>query len=416
LAVMKGYSKVHPRLPKGGRDGGRDIQAKYEGDLCFGAVGFVNDAADIKQHRDQIKRKFRNDLKSACSGKSEQNESAKAFVFFTNVGLTPTIIAGLKAQASEAGMAYCDILDREHLRIALDSSKGYAIRFRYLDIALSDAEQKDFFSTWADEINAMMVSELGGIDQTIKRVQFLLEAQFLVDSLTTVVRLDKSLWDATKGNFVFQTSLSLQTHSDGLIGLYAGGGNEPIVQTPEQLEASGENWPRNSQFGYSFDWLIPGTPQYKKYVEEFESLEQPSIEKTKDKKCIDYVRTFSSSGILDVSKEVFDFWSGCQPFLHRFSPTFKLIELDSCMILFDCSRAFADAIENITILANGYELLNLSKEDWKVMPGSFDRFKLPKEATQTRDSSEWATLRPSKMSSAFTIDLMSRTPRRYDWK
>jgi hypothetical protein len=88
LSVQPDYSAVEPRLPKGGPDGGRDIQGLYKEELCFGAVGFVNDATDTDQHRDQIQKKFKDDLKSSLEVRSG-SDKPKVFVFFTNVSLTP---------------------------------------------------------------------------------------------------------------------------------------------------------------------------------------------------------------------------------------------------------------------------------------------------------------------------------------
>jgi len=51
LSVQDDYSDVRPRLPKGGPDGGRDLQGSHKANLLFGAVGFVNDATDLDQHR-----------------------------------------------------------------------------------------------------------------------------------------------------------------------------------------------------------------------------------------------------------------------------------------------------------------------------------------------------------------------------
>jgi hypothetical protein len=85
------------------------------------------------------------------------------------------------------------------------------------------------------------------------------------------------------------------------------------------------------------------------------------------------------------------------------------------MILFDCSKEIADHISEILIVGGGYELLKLDTSDFNAVKGSFDRLKLPKEGKQEADSHEWTTLRPSTFSSAFSIDLMHKTPTRYDW-
>ncbi|RWO46324.1 hypothetical protein [Mesorhizobium sp.] len=413
LSVQNGYSDVRPRLPKGGPDGGRDVQATYNGDICFGAIGFTNDATDLDDHRKQINKKFKGDLASAIKAQKKDGIERIGFVFFTNVGLTPTIVDDMKKLAYGKGIVHCDIFDRERLRIALDSNRGYAIRFRYLDIPLSDAEQKDFFTTWASEINSVVGPGLRGLDQATKRIQFLLEAQLVLDSLAVVVRLDSSLWGVSKGEVVFQATLSLRVHSDGLIGLVFGGGNVSIVQTPDQLKKSRDKFPRNRQYGYCFSWMLPGTPQYTRYFEGVDKLEHPTNAAGEDKE--GHIRTSSSSGVLDIERNTVGFSALSEPFLERFQPSFRALELDGCMILFDCNRDFAEHIEEISVVGNGYEFLRLSKKDWRIEKGKFSRLNLPKEAHQTEDSAEWVTLRPSRASSAFTIDLMASTPRRYDW-
>jgi hypothetical protein len=63
----------------------------------------------------------------------------------------------------------------------------------------------------------------------------------------------------------------------------------------------------------------------------------------------------------------------------------------------------------------GYELLSLKKEDFQLETGSYERLKMPQEAKQNMNSHEWVTLRPTILSSCFHIDLMDRTPLRYNW-
>jgi hypothetical protein len=409
LATLPGYKDVKPRSPKGGRDGGRDISAFYNGELCFGAVGFVNDATDLTQHRTQIEGKFRGDLQTALHARDEFGNSPKVFVFFTNVGLTPGIIDGLKNETRNAGITSCDVLDRERIRIALDSSKGYATRFRYLDLSLSDAEQKDFFSTWAQELNSMVSSRMGDLDQSTKRIQFLLEAQMLVDSVKTVVHFDCPLGEIAGGNYIFQTDLNLYANSDGLMGYHFGGGSFPIQQTLKQWEDAGRPRASNSQYRYSFAWVIEGTQAY---IQQFEDGRQPECPKKSDRPL---VRTFTSSGILELDKKVLTFESGSKPFINRFYPSFPLIALDHCWILFTCTRTLAARIASIFIYANGYELLHLERSDWNVEASEADRFILPKEASDLPSETEIAVLRPKLHSSIFSIELMHNTPRRYNW-
>ena len=45
LAIDKRFSDVRPRNPRGGPDGGRDIEAVFrQAQLAYAAVGFVNQA------------------------------------------------------------------------------------------------------------------------------------------------------------------------------------------------------------------------------------------------------------------------------------------------------------------------------------------------------------------------------------
>lgn len=413
LTVQDDYTDVRPRLPKGGPDGGRDLQGYHKENLLFGAVGFVNDATDLDQHRIQIKKKFKEDLKNALRPKKGGSPQPLAFVFFTNVGLTPGIITELQKHAYAKGIDYCDIFDRERTRIVLDSNRGYAIRFRYLDIPLSDAEQKDFFGAWADEINLAIGSGLKGIDQTTKRIQFLLESQLLLNNLGTIVKLESTVWEACKGEFFFQTMLSLRVHSDGLMSLTFGGGTKEISEPLDERNPRQKKPTISSQYGFGFSWLLPETPQYQRYVEGIENQENPK--NVKDDEKLEYIRTSRSSGILELDKSHLYFRSLSEPFGDRFEPTCKLIELDSCLILFECNKEIADHIEEIVIVGGGYELLKLSKADIRPETCSFDRLKVPIEGKHEKDDHDWTTLRPSTMNSCFSIDLMSNTPRRYDW-
>lgn len=412
LSVQDGYTELQPRLPKGGPDGGRDIQGFYKGDLCFGAVGFVNDASDADQHRAQIRSKFSDDLENALKSK-EEKPTPKGFVFFTNVGLTPGIIGELQKLAYGRGVSYCEILDRERLRLILDSNRGYAIRFRYLDISLSDAEQKDFFSTWADGIASLIGSGIAGIDQTAKKIQFLIESQLLLDNLATIVKLDAPIWEVCKGEFFFQTMLALRVHSQGLMAFYFGGGTDKIIESPEKRQTGARELTGNTQYNFGFSWIIPGTEQHMPYKGLEDELECPKGDRNKDR--MEHIRTSGSHGSLEVQQDTLYFRILSEPFLYRFEPTCKLLELHGSMVLFDCSKEIADHISEIMIYGGGYELLTLNRSDFKCEKGSYDRLNVPKEGKHEADSHEWITLRPSNMNSAFSIELMHKTPKRYDW-
>jgi hypothetical protein len=85
LAIDSRFSEVRPRHPKGGPDGGRDIEALYrQSQLAFGAVGFINQANDSSQQKNAITKKYWADLTSALRA----DPKPEMFVFFTNLSLT----------------------------------------------------------------------------------------------------------------------------------------------------------------------------------------------------------------------------------------------------------------------------------------------------------------------------------------
>jgi len=413
LAVQPGYTEIHPRLPEGGPDGGKDIEGLYEGKPCVGAVGFINNASDTKEHRDRAKAKFKEDLDRVIDSNNGAHQIFECFVFFTNVALTPTIIKNCKKLAYDGGINNCDIYDRERIRIALDSNRGYAIRLRYLDIPLNDAEQKDFFGAWGDEINDAIGAKFLGIDKATKRIQFLLEAGLLVDHLSVRVKLTDSIWNACRSEFFFQTTLALRAHVDGLAMLTFGGGTAEIKESFEEWAARETSHTKNSQYGFAFSKILQGMPKYDQFVDGVEHLEHS---KRSDNLAFEKeIRTHASEATLPPDSKVLYFEALSEPFIHRFFPTCKLIELDRSFILFDCSRDLAENIEEITIYANEYELLKIYKNEMRVEDGKFERLRIPKEGKQVADSGDWVTIRPSGTISCFTIDLGAKTPKRFDW-
>ena len=149
LALDPHYSDVTPRHPSGGPDGGRDLEAVFDGErIAYGAVGFHNGANDSDEQKKQIRSKFSSDLKSALAAKSD----LKVFAFLTNLHFTMGEQSEMREEVLKAGIERCDILDRERLRIELDSPAGFFVRFQYLNIPLSEAEQASFLAHYGDRI------------------------------------------------------------------------------------------------------------------------------------------------------------------------------------------------------------------------------------------------------------------------
>lgn len=103
LATDPRFSEVRPRHPRGGPDGGRDMEAVYRGEhRAFGAVGFVNQANDANEQRRSVESKFAADLERALAATDELG----AFVFFTNVNFTIGEKDQLIQQAKASGVPF----------------------------------------------------------------------------------------------------------------------------------------------------------------------------------------------------------------------------------------------------------------------------------------------------------------------
>ena len=190
LSIDKRFSNVKPRHPRGGPDGGRDLEAIYDNKYeTFGAVGFMNSPSDSDADRNQLIRKFKSDFLRAI----KEAPDLKAFVFFTNVNLTISEKETLINQSIKEGLIFCDILDRERLRIVLDSPDGLSIRYQYLNISLSDAEQASFFAKWGDDIQGLIISSFQAIDSRLNRIQFIQESVRPLRNIRLLIELEKEL-------------------------------------------------------------------------------------------------------------------------------------------------------------------------------------------------------------------------------
>ncbi len=198
LAIDKRFSDVRPRHPRGGPDGGRDIEAVFrQGQRAFGAVGFVNQANDSDEQKRKIKGKFSDDLQSALSADPKPD----VFVFFTNIILTIGEKDTLVADAKAAQFTYCDIFDRERIRIILDNADGFSIRFQYLGLPLSEAEQSSFFAKWGDDIQSVVSTGFQRIEKELDRILFLQEAADVMSDLTLGFELDRAYSADDIGHF-----------------------------------------------------------------------------------------------------------------------------------------------------------------------------------------------------------------------
>lgn len=198
LSLNQKYSDIRPRRPKGGPDGGRDIEAFYDDSyIVWGAVGFRNSANDSKEDKKWIKQKFEDDLKSAL----DENPNLKGFVFFTNVDLTPAEEAELKIKATTRGIINCEIFYRERLRLLLDSPEGLGLRFQYLNIPLSEAEQAAFFERFGKQLESLMLKQFDNIDKKLARLEFLHDCNKPLNDCKVIASLKQNYSPLELGHF-----------------------------------------------------------------------------------------------------------------------------------------------------------------------------------------------------------------------
>jgi hypothetical protein len=206
LALDRNYSDIRPRRPEGGRDGARDIECNRLGEKCFGAVSFQNNASDSPSDKKEIQKKFKDDVIAA----RKADTSVKVFVFFCNVDFTPGEIKKFEDFARKRHFTYIDIYWRERIRMALDNAEGLAIRFQYLNVNLSDEEQKAFFARYGKELEDLLHGRFDRIEQKLDELEFARWKAGHIHSLNLNVRFKKYIESKQQQPEHFRVALELQ--------------------------------------------------------------------------------------------------------------------------------------------------------------------------------------------------------------
>lgn len=174
LALDRRFQTVRPRQPRGGPDQGRDLEAEMPNvGRVWAAIGFQNSVGDTPVEQSQEVRKFQSDLTRAL----QESPGPSGFVFMTNVNLTAPQKDALVSEARRRGMKFCEVFDRERLRILLDAPDGLAARFQHLGIALSDAEQAAFFARWGGALQDVITESFDVVRRSLARIEFHHEKQ-----------------------------------------------------------------------------------------------------------------------------------------------------------------------------------------------------------------------------------------------
>ena len=390
LAIDKRFSDVRPRHPRGGPDGGRDIEAVFrQGQRAFGAVGFVNQANDSDKQKRKIKGKFSDDLQSALSADPKPD----VFVFFTNIILTIGEKDTLVADAKAAQFTYCDIFDRERIRIILDSPDGFSIRFQYLGLPLSEAEQASFFAKWGDDIQSVVSTGFQRIEKTLDRILFLQEAADVMSYLTLSFELDRAYSADDIGHFRAFCYMHLKEPKHEIFEVLFGSSDKSNRMwdrsdadfTPEQsgikYGIGGGQWERN------FD-----------------------LEATEDEnEQLEYKPVGSSSSVgIDPVKFVTIRYDHDR--FIRYLPRLSLSDIDESSYMPMLNKSLAEKIKAIHVYSNGYKLQEIAEVDFSIDTDSFNS-EFPVEFTEDELADPWVRIRPVN-ASAFQILFAEQTPKR----
>ncbi len=320
LSIDKRFTDVRPRHPRGGPDGGRDIEAIYRADQkAYGAVGFVNQANDSAEQKKSIKEKFKSDLKSALNA----DHKPEVFIFITNINLTIGEKDSLVLEAKNAGLAYCEIIDRERLRISLDSPDGFSIRFQYLALPLSEEEQATFFAKWGDDIQSVISTGFKRIERTLDRVLFLQEFSNVMSSLILAFELDRTYTAEEIGHFRAFCSMYLKEPKHKILSILFGS-SDKSNRMRNDLEADSTEQKSGIKYGI-------GGGQWEQNIDIDRAGDEGSIDDEEDSNP-KYACVGSSSSIGVDSVEFITIRYNHDSFI-RYKPRLSLRDIDEAMFL-----------------------------------------------------------------------------------
>lgn len=412
LATDRRFVDVKPRQPAGGPDGGRDLEAALvTGGRAFGAIGFVNGASDTAPERRGIRRKFEADVAAAPA-----DRAGAMFVFMTNVALTVGDRDAMERHARAGGFSDCDVVDRERLRIALDQPSGFFLRFEYLRIPLSEAEQASFLAQYSEGIQSVVTTGFQRVDEALARLTFLAEAGDLLTGLHVRFDLDHEYSADEIGHYRAFMLVYLTEVTNGIWAILFG-------------SADLSNRFRDADVA-PFTPQIPGIRYGVAFVQwesrfDSEGLRQAELRgekigaESEDGGGDGQATTLpafeshgggSSVGMAEVSAITISYRKERHGVSFPHERGIALRDLQDANTLPFVSLSFARKVRRIRILANGYVLDDLGPGDFSIDESETgldidDRF----SAEELADP--WVRLRPRR-SSAYQFDFYRKTPRR----
>lgn len=414
LRLDSSFSNVVARSPSGGRDGGRDIDAKHSMyGTCHGAVSFVAGCIDSSPQKKRILAKFKSDLQKAAA----LDDNPRLFIFFTNINFSPSEKTRLMSMCKSKDMN-CDLYDRERIRGILDSPQGFFLRFQYLNIPLTADDQASFLSVYGDRLQEVLSDGFGRLENSINRILFLQESSLTLDTISVVFRLDREYSSIEINHMRIFMTLSLPFIPNDILmihfGISDGNGrfNRPrsfyehdVNRIPKGIDKgiSGAQWERRfplSSIRSGENNPAPCLPDH--MHSEFIDLN-------------DFIRCGSDSDTPRNSSSSFimHYRHSANAFM-EIRNRISLRDIFGSDFAFRCNKSFSRKIDSFTIFSNGYILFDAKKEDFSVTEISPER-SLPQDHyfTDGELSDPWVSISPSTSSTSFSLDFEAFTPIRH---
>jgi hypothetical protein len=394
ISIDKRFTEVRPRHPRGGPDGARDIQALFrESQVAFAAVGFLNQANDSDEHRERVMAKFEEDLDAATAVEPQ----LKVFVFLTNVNLRLSEKSELEGSARKRGITQCEIMDRERIRITLDSPDGLAARYQYLGIPLSEAEQASFFAKWGDDIQGVVSEGFGRLERTLNRLQFLAETNLPLSHLTVLLQLEHEYAGAEIGHFRAFCCLEMVEPRDRVVGLLFGS-----TDNPNRMNAT-----TVGELDLALGGIQTGRcgRQWEEKLKDGADTPDPF---TKANEFLLPAGSFTSVGAQKVGHIAIRF-SGDTDFI-RIPPYLLFRDIDEARFALFLNQSLADKVAAISVYANEYELAKYPKSAFRVNKISRD-FRIPMCFADSELTDAWVKVTDGS-SSTFHLSFSDYTPKR----
>lgn len=299
-------------------------------------------------------------------------------------------------------MISCDIFDRERIRIALDSSDGFAARFQYLGVPLSEAEQATFFAKWGSDIQGLILNNFSDVKNTLNQMLFLQESARVLQSIYVIFDLDRTYSSDEIGHLRAFLVMHLKEPKNGIFGIEFG-----CFDCPGRASSKRKEDP---------DDMIPGISHGIGSITAEMNLEKISRGESsqEDEEHYQEIGRGNSLGPKEAARIVIEYTH--DDWMLRLEPRLRLGDLDESMFMPLVNKSFSEKIESIRLVANGYKLYEIQRNTMWIQEDAqgFTRF-LTFAEHELKDP--WVKIRPKHLGSAHWLRFQHEVPLRlYDSK